>query len=314
MFIGVDIGGTNIKCGVVDSSGSILMSNSFKTETGMGPSWNLRQIKNYIFDMIGYYPSVQSIGIGVPGIIDKSGLLHVSPNLPEWHGLNIHDDLKKDFNLFIVVDNDANAAAVAELEIGSGINYNDFIYVTLGTGIGGAIIINKTIFRGTHGGAGEIGHTIINYDLINEKIQSYRQGTLEELAGRKKIISNYELRTTKDALIKSSNVEEVDVFYIAKAAQEGEKEAIECLREKGEIIGIGLASAMNLLDIPVAIIGGGISQSGDILFDAIRKTIKQRSLPTISERFDVKEAHFKSDTGIIGAAMLAANKLKENKR
>ncbi|MFH1050827.1 MAG: ROK family protein [bacterium] len=346
MYIGIDIGGTNIKSGVVDSSGNILLGNSFKTGTSEGPTANLMQIKKSIFEMINKFPSIQSIGIGVPGIIDKSGVLNVSPNLPEWHGINIHDELKKDFNLTIAVDNDANAAAIAEMETGAGKDTENFIYITLGTGIGGALIINKKIYRGCEGGAGEIGHTIINYDLIRKGIPTFRQGILEELAGRKAIITyyqllmtndnfssqqtadgkldlitnyklritNYKLRITNEDLDSQNDIlgiDSLDVEDIANSAKSGFQPAVDCLNETGEIIGIGLASAMNLLDIPVAIIGGGISQSGKILFDSIRKTIRERSLPTISERFEIREAYFKNNTGIIGAAMLGANKMRE---
>jgi len=308
MYIGIDIGGTNIKTGVVDLSGSILFKNSFKTDNQSSPLTNIENIKNSIFEMLNQFSAAQSIGVGVPGIIDKNGSLNISPNLPKWHGINIQKELQKYFNLTIVVDNDANAAAVAEMEAGAGKDLNDFICVTLGTGIGGAIIIDNKIFKGTSGGAGEIGHLIINYNFLNSALPVFRQGILEELAGRKQIIANYKSRITDND---GTNQSDFDVEDIANAAYDGFTPAIECLEETGVIIGIGLASAMNLLDIPFAIIGGGISQAGEILFNSIRKTIKERSLPTISEKFEIREAYFKSDTGLIGAAMLGANKLKE---
>jgi len=310
MYIGIDIGGTNIKLGVVDSSGDIIYIHSFKTDVSAGPLANLEQIKNSIYKMITQFPAVQSIGIGAPGIFDNSGGLCVSPNLQNWHGINIQNELKKDFNLTIAVDNDANAAAVAEMELGAGKELSDFIYTTLGTGIGGCIVFGRKIFRGSTGAAGEIGHTIINYDSIKKDIPSYRQGIMEELAGRKAIITNYQLLITNDDFGRSIS-SNFDVEDIANFANEGNESAIKCIEDTGKIIGIGLASAMNLLDIHVAIVGGGISQSGDILYDSIRKTIKEHSLPTISESFEVKEAFFKNNTGIIGAAMLGLNKLKE---
>ena len=319
MYVGIDIGGTNIKSGVVDSSGKILLSKSFKTDSDAGPMPNLEKIKNTIIELINQFSGILSIGIGVPGIVDREGFLNISPNLQNWHGINIHDELRKYFNLAIAVDNDANAAAIAEMEIGAGKDIDNFIYITLGTGIGGAIIINNKIFRGCDGGAGEIGHTIINFNDVKKDIPLFRQGTLEEMAGRnqiiqrmQKIITKYQFRITKkDKDFDIFKTGEFDVEDIANTANSGFQPAIDCLQQTGEIIGLGLSSAMNLLDVPVAIIGGGVSQAGDILFESIRQTIKQRALPTITKKFEVREALFKNNTGIIGAAMLGANKLKE---
>ncbi|ROL61126.1 ROK family protein [Bacteroidetes/Chlorobi group bacterium ChocPot_Mid] len=309
MFIGIDIGGTNIKYGVVDNSGNILNQNSLENNQNIHPNIIFEKFKSIIPKLIEQFPSVQSMGIGVPGIIDKSGVLDVSPNLPLWKGFNIGNEFKKISHLTIAVDNDANAAAIAELELGNGTDLENFIYVTLGTGIGGAIIINKKIFKGTSGGAGEIGHTIINSEHKDNSLQPFRLGILEEFAGRNAIIKNYQSQVTlHHSGIQSEN--NLDVKDIAELAKYGSKPAIDCLNSIARLIGIGLASAMNLLDIPYVIIGGGISQAGDFFFDTIRTTIKERSLPTISYKFEVREAFFKQNTGIIGAAMLGANKLK----
>lgn len=313
MFIGIDIGGTNIKYGVVDDSGNILNQNSFENTPNIPPNITIEKIESIISNLIELCPSIQSIGIGMPGIIDKSGILVVSPNLPLWRGYNIVNEFKKISCLTVAVDNDANAAAVAELELGNGTELENFLYITLGTGIGGAIIIDKKIFRGTTGGAGEIGHTIINSEHYNKSLPSYRLGILEEFAGRNSIIKNFQSLLTKNTHFGIHPENNFDVKDIADFAKSGFKPAIDCMNHIACIIGIGLASAMNLLDIPNAIIGGGISQTGDFFFDKIRDTIKERSIPTISFRFEVREAFFKQNTGIIGAAMLGANKLKAEK-
>ena len=236
--------------------------------------------------------------------------MNVSPNLPSLSNVNLKKEIEKEVDFPIAIDNDANAAAVAELEIGAGKDIEHFIYVTLGTGVGGTIISNRRIFRGSIGGGGEIGHTIIqSFNQKNSNIPDYRMGTLENLTGRKQILDRMKTML-KQSDSKLNDIENYDVEDISNLADAGDSAAAKCLCETGEYLGIGLASAMNLLDIPTIITGGGISEASDIMFDSVLKTIRKRALPTISDRAEIKKAFFRKNAGIIGAAMLGLNKLK----
>ena len=307
MLIGIDIGGTNLKSALVDESGNIRKSNSIKTN-----STDANEVLNSITDIIREFSKSQndisSIGIGVPGVVNMEGLIVISPNLPNLTGINLCKELRKVISYPLFVDNDANTAAIAELVAGNGQEFKDFIYVTLGTGIGGAIIMNRQILRGSIGGAGEIGHTVISCEVNNSDLPAYRQGILEELAGKNQII-----KRMKEMLKKSgqNDISEIDVKEISKLADEGNAIAINCLQETGFYVGIGIASAMNLLDIPNVVIGGGISEAGDYLFNSIDATLKLRTLPSISDRVNIRKAFFRKETGVIGAAIYGLRMLNK---
>jgi glucokinase len=304
MYIGVDIGGTNIKYGIVDISGNIIFKDSVLTSPESGSESIINTVKNCISTLLSIESGVVSIGVGVPGVVDDMGVVRVAPNLQGWKNVGLKSSIRKSFNIPVAVDNDANAASLAELELGAGKELVHFIYVTLGTGVGGAIIYNRSIFRGSIGGAGEIGHTIIeSFAKISQDDESWQRGTLESFAGRLGIINNA-ISLMKDTDI---NFDTFDVEEISKLAELGNAVAIKVFEITGEYLGCGLASAMNLLDIPIVVIGGGISQAPEVFYKSILNTIKTRSLPTISERAEIRKAKFSKDTGIIGAAMLGKN-------
>src|SRR3989339_1605930 len=305
MYLGIDIGGTNLKSGIVDENGNLIEQLSIPTNAENGPDAVINNIKNIIQEARNNFPDLKSVGIGVPGVVTDEGVVRISPNLPGWVDQPLKKKLTDIISIPIAIDNDANTAAVAELELGAGKGQNNFIYITLGTGVGGAIIINRNIFRGDTGGAGEIGHTIIDVnDDIKIYPQSFRSGTLEEFIGRKQIIEFAKniLNKYPDSILNQNK--NIDVSSISDAISENDMAAIECFKKIGFYLGVGIASAMNLLDISTVIIGGGISMSDSILFDSALDTIKQRALPTIASRAELRKAHFTKDAGIIGAALL----------
>ncbi|TAL70017.1 MAG: ROK family protein [Bacteroidetes bacterium] len=304
MYLGIDLGGTNLKSGVIDDNGNIIENSNCPTNADEGYNSVINKIKEIIGDSESKF-NIKSIGIGVPGIVSDEGLIRISPNLPGWINLPLKKKLTESTTLPLTIDNDANTAAIAELELGAGKELNNFIYITLGTGVGGTIIINRKIFRGDSGGAGEIGHTIIDAnDKSNCYNTSFRSGILEEFIGRKQIIELAKriLLNFPDSILNKND--EVDVSSISDAAAMGDTAAIECFNKIGYYLGVGIASAMNLLDISTSIIGGGISLSDNILFDCALKIIKQRALPPIALRAELRKAFFTKHAGIIGAALL----------
>jgi len=310
MYIGIDLGGTNLKAAVVDSSGHIVHKNMQPTNADMGYDYVLTELKNSIKTLLNAYKGIESIGVGVPGVVNNDGTILIAPNLQGWKDIELSKILQNEFNLPIAVDNDANAAAIAEFELGAGKNDDSFIYVTLGTGVGGCIIYNREIFRGETGGAGEIGHTIIN---ANEKLiqdKPYRTGIVEEYTGRnqitelgKKIIAQY-----PDSLL--HNYDRPDPFFITQAIEDGDQAARLIFSQVGYYLGIGLSTVVNILDISALIFGGGISLSHHILLDTALLTMKQRAMPSIAPRLKFKEAKFTKNAGIVGAAMLGKNSIK----
>jgi len=308
-YIGIDIGGTTYKCGVVDADNNIVYKKSVPANSKVSADETLYEISLLIDDALNNYPNAKSIGMGVPGVVSNEGILKVAPNFPNWNNVDFGNFFSKKYSLPFTVDNDANAAATAELIAGKGINYQNFIYITIGTGVGGAIIIDKKIFKGTNGGAGEIGHLIIDLNYFDADLPKYRNGTIEELIGRQAIINSAKLQAKKyeNSLLNSKNFLDgkdfFDVCDISKAANLGDEASIECLSKIGFYFGISIASLANIFDIPNFIIGGGISQS-DFILDTAEKTAIERALPTVAKYLKIERARYLNETGIIGAALL----------
>ncbi|MBX3043664.1 MAG: ROK family protein [Candidatus Kapabacteria bacterium] len=308
MLLGIDIGGTSIKAGIFDYDFKLF--NKFKipylenAKSRDFPEYLIDELFNLINSSIENFPNIEKIGFGVPGVVSREGVIKVAPNMLGIVDFPIKQLIKSRINLPIAIDNDANVAALAELKLGSGLEYQHFVYVTLGTGIGSAIISNSEIFRGSSGGAGEIGHTIIDYTNTRYDSRSYRIGTIEVLAGRQGILNLAAEILPDYPNSKLNDYDNIDVGEIAGDAESGDLAALKILKITGERIGTALVNSANILDIPTFIIGGGISQS-QILINEIEKILKLRSIPSISERVKVIKAKFIQDTGIFGAAVLA---------
>lgn len=311
MKLGIDIGGTSIKSGILDAEYNLTARKSFPTNQEQGPEALQSLIKTIIEAYLSEYESIESIGIGVPGVVDTDGTVLIAPNLSGWVNIPFGDFLRSFIKVPFALDNDANAAAVAEMKLGAGLDYDDFIYVTLGTGVGGAIIYDKKLFRGSRGGAGEFGH--ITIDCINEYygLPDYRQGTVEEFVGRNGI-----LRHAADLLeelcdgesSELSEIENYDVREISELAEKGDALCFEVMANAASMLGVGLANVMNVLDISVAIFGGGISKSSNILYDVAFETLKLKTLPSLSKIVKILPAKFESETGVIGSALLPTMK------
>jgi len=304
MYIGIDLGGTNLKTGVIDEKGEIVHQYSQATRANKGLDYVLNNLKRIIYGLMQKFPDVKSIGIGIPGVVDEEGTVIISPNLPEWNDVPLGKFLKNIFTLPSFIDNDANVAARAEMELGAGVDAKNFLYVTLGTGAGGAIVLNREIYKGEGLGAGEFGHMIIDMNEIDEKEETYRNGIIEKYVGRnfitdygRKFIEDY-----PDSLLHT--YDRPDPYFISEAISKSDVAAREIFTIVGTRLGIGLASAMNLLDIGLVIVGGGISQAHPHLLNTALKTVKERTLPPISERANIVQAKFTKDAGIIGAGLL----------
>ena len=303
-YIGLDIGGTNVKLGVLNEENEIIFHTSVPTEAQYGKDMILGKIRNAIHAALHRFDDCASIGIGIPGIVSKQGTIKIAPNLPGFIDIPLGKMLKDKYQIPVSVDNDANTAAIAEMYLGVAKEESDFIFISLGTGIGGAIIHDRKIFRGKSGGAGEIGHMIINCNECIESPKPFRTGILESYTGRRQIIGLAEkiLENYPDSALKEYN--NPDPFFITKALNDGDKASEEIFRKTGFYLGIGLASAMNLLDIRLIVYGGGLSEAHPLMFESAAETIRERSLPNIASSFQLKKAKFSKDAGVIGAALL----------
>ncbi len=310
LAIGVDLGGTRIKLGAVDDKGKLLHDCTIPTEAEHGPRRIVENIAKGIQSIFTQIDSskVVGIGIGAPGTVDlDGGTVKYPPNFPGWTVFRLGDELKKLFQIPVQVDNDANAAAIGEAKFGAGVGHKDFVMVTLGTGVGGGIILDGKIYRGPFGGAGELGHITIDYN--GPKCNCGNYGCVEAYVGQRYLskrtvekLQNH--KQSKIVELVNGDISKVEPSIITQAAKQGDEFALNVLKETGMFLGIALASVLNLFDLRFIIVGGGVAGAGKPLFDSITQTVKSRVLKPISDEVKVVPAQLGDATGVLGAAAL----------
>ncbi|MBL1153784.1 MAG: ROK family protein [Ignavibacteriae bacterium] len=307
--LGVDIGGTNIKIGIVSDRGKLIKSHSVKTQPESGPKKVISNICKGIDEILEKNKlKIQGIGVGCPGVVQiKKGIVENAPNLPGWKNVKLGQILKNKYGYKIHIENDANAAAIGELIFGAGKKFDSFVMVTLGTGVGGGIVFDKKIFRGEFGAAGEVGH--ISIDINGPKCNCGSTGCIEAYAGNAYLreIVRSELPEHRDSEIWKlieNDLSKVSPKIIQLAAEKNDAYAKFVIERMGRQLGAALASLSNLLDISTFIIGGGVAGFGKPLFDSTRKTIANRVLLPLRQRVLVIPAKLKNEAGIKGASSL----------
>ena len=307
--IGVDLGGTNIKIGIVSYKGKLVKSISIKTEADGGPKKVIANIiKGIELILVKNKLKIQGIGIGCPGVVStKKGIVENAPNLPGWKNVKLGPIIKNKFGYKVHLENDANGAAIGELIFGAGKKIDSFVMVTLGTGVGGGIVFNKKIFRGEFGAAGEIGH--ISIDVNGPKCNCGSTGCIEAYAGNSYLKEQIrsELKNYPDSIVWQlieNDLTKVSPRIIQVAAEKKDAYAKFVVDRMGKQLGAALASLSNLLDISTFIIGGGVAGFGKPLFDSTLLTISERVLLPLRPRVLVIPAKLKNEAGIKGASSL----------
>lgn len=310
--IGVDIGGTSTKFGVVRDDGTILHQTSHPTHAEEGPAAVLGRIADGIRPLLDMTSGeVTGIGLGVPGVLNNRGEISYPPNFPGWEVEPVAMKLRPllQTELPIAVENDANVAGYAEAHAGTGSNERNFLFVTLGTGVGGCIINDGKIWRGGTGGAGEIGH--ITVDMHGQLCNCGARGCMEAYIGQRYMseLARSRMDRIPDTMLHAmvAEGEKLSPKLLDEAAQSGDVFAQDFLAEMGEILGVGLASALNILDMRLVIIGGGMSRSERYLLRPARKALESRVLRSIAPDVELRPARFFNDAGMIGAALLSMN-------
>lgn len=308
--IGVDLGGTSIKLGIVSNKGKIVRKYSLETLADKGPEAVITQIKKGIKELLreGKKYKINGIGIGSPGVVSvRKGTVENPPNFNNWKKVNLVKIIEKEFKKKTVIENDANAAAIGELMFRPGKKLDDFIFVTLGTGVGGGIILNGKIFRGETGGAGEIGHTTI--DFAGPKCNCGSVGCIEAYLGNNYLIQRVkkQLEERPDSKLHEMAGQDLNLLtpkLINDAAEKGDEFAKSVIKETGTLLGYAIANSINLLDVANVIIGGGVAGFGKPLFDAVELSVKERTLKSLGVRVKIYPAKLKNEAGIKGASAL----------
>lgn len=312
-IIGVDLGGTNVRAAVTDRNGTILGDGREPSMALSGVDVTIGQIilaiKSALASAKVDISQVAGIGMGVPGQHNsKEGIVLWSPNFSEdWNGVQLLAPIKEELGLPAFMGNDVNIAALGEFTFGAAKGSRSMAMFTIGTGVGGGIIIDGKLLIGANEMGGEMGHTIILPD--GPKCSCGRHGCMESLCGRNAIIERAARKIQmgrKSVLIENSDWPQWSVTPadISKAAEEGDEVAIETLAETAYYIGIGVTNAINTLNPEVVIVGGGIAQAGDALWGPLLRTVDALALTGSKEIVRVVPADLGDDAGILGGVSL----------
>ncbi|MEG5031566.1 ROK family protein [Microcoleus sp. AT3-D2] len=286
--IGIDLGGSAIKLGRFSENGLCHQSLTVPTPQPATPEAVLAAMTDAILQLNPAENAVSAIGIGTPGPADAAGrIARVAINLKDWHNVPLADWVEAKTGLPTMLANDANCAGLGEAWLGAGRHFKDLILITLGTGVGGAVILDGKLFVGHQGAAGELGLITINPD--GPECKSGNRGSLEQY------VSVQAIRRQTD----------LEPLQLANLAKYGDAKALEFWRNYGRYLGIGLASLIYVLTPEAIIIGGGISAGAEFFLPQVREEIERRVLPTSRADLELLVAELGNQAGIVGAAKLA---------
>ncbi len=308
--IGADIGGTNIQFCILDNYGNISEFFTLPTEADKGRKHILKNLYRGANEILSKnkHLKFKGIGVGSPGLINISGkVVTGAENLPGWNGTNIKKFLEKKAGLPVYVENDVTALALGEAKFGAGKNYNNIICLAFGTGLGGGIVINKKIYRGKYGYAGEFGHIVVNPN--GPKCSCGNKGCLETYAstvGLKRIVREKLKNKKNSKLIKlaDNNIKKITPKLLFDEYKKKNKDAVEIINEMGYYLGIGISIFTNIFDPDIIILAGGISKAGNPLIDLILKYSYTHALKFYKDKINIKISKFKDKAGVIGTASL----------
>lgn len=307
--IGVDVGGMTIKVGLVDENGKIILKD--RVVTSKNPSTAIRETAELIYKILEKanvkLEEVKGIGFGCPGSVsNKTGTLVYCNNLP-WENIKVREEMKKYINLPVELGNDADVAALGEVKFGVAKGYSDAVMFTLGTGVGGGIIINGKIFSGSDGFGAELGHT--NLVMDGKPCTCGRFGCLEAYASATALMeqAREEMQKNKNSKMwdfVSGDVNKVDGKMVFDCAREGDESALKVCDTFVKYVSEGIINMLNIFRPEIFIIGGGVSAAGKYFFDKIVAYCEKEHYGYAKVRIDIVPASLGNDAGIIGAASL----------
>ncbi len=304
--IGVDLGGTNLRSAILTRQGDVIDKFKRTTEVSQG----YRAVIRGMIDDINAQRRrgeerglrIAAVGVGAPGVIHAdTGVVVTSPNFPDWKEIPLRKELEQGLGMPVFVENDANAAALGEHWRGAGRNVRSLIFITLGTGVGGGIILDGRIWHGADGMAGEVGHMTIVPQ--GRTCGCGNQGCLEMYASSRGIVMSYRegLRGGGDGDM-AENITSERIYH---AASSGEQAAVAVMEQMGRSLGIGIANLINILNPEMVVIGGGVREAWPLFIEAARAEILRRAFTYPAERTKLVPSELGDDAGMVGAAAAA---------
>jgi len=302
-FIGIDLSGAKIRAVVIASDGSVID----RREAPLDREQLVTQVAQLVSALRDVASNIGAVGVAIPGLVDRQTDLVVSArDFPAAVLENLHSEFMKATGLQFELENDANAAAYGEYQTGAGAGCHDLFYMSIGDGIGGAIILDGKLWTGASGLAGEVGHITIDTEGI--ECVCGNTGCLETLASAQNIVRRAQERLAQDATSSLSKLALDDDFTAADVAQEamnGDDFALMMIERTGKYIGTGVASVINLLNTERIVLGGGVMEAGDLILKPIIEEADRRAFQPSFEATEIVAGTLGPDASAIGAAMLA---------
>jgi glucokinase len=298
IILAIDVGGTNLKIGVLNCSYKIIYKETVKTRLFKNKLELIDAIAALI-DKIMRQRSIKKaavlgLGIGVPGPVDsREGIVHFLPNIPGWREVPLKKLLEKRLRMRVFVDNDAKVMTLAEQTLGAARRFRNCLCLTLGTGVGGGLILEGKLYRGSDNASGEIGHLPINE--VGPRCNCGGTACLEAYIGNNRILAEAARQFGSG----------ITLERLSGLARSGNKKARAIWKKVGSRLGIALTAVVNVLNLDAVVIGGGVAQAGAVLFGPVKETIRKRAMSVQAKRVKVVRARLASDAGLVGAAVLA---------
>ena len=311
--VGGDLGGTRFRIALADGEGRLLHRSGIATEASRGLEAVLETIKDSVRETIALAPgSVAQIAIAAPGPLDPwKGIIFRPPNLPGWDEVPLKQILEDAFGIPVSVGNDANLAAMAEWRFGAARGSMHVVYMTVSTGVGGGVIDNGKLLLGYGGGAAEVGHMTIDMDGPRCNCGNY--GDVEALASgtaiARRAVEAIEAGAQSTIVEVAGGLDRVSAEHVVAAARQGDAVALRVMHRAGYCLGVGVANLMMVYDPQVIVLGGGVMNARDLLFDEMHRAIGERAMESFRERCRVTVAELGDDVGIYGAIALALSQI-----
>jgi glucokinase len=311
--LAIDLGGTKVIVSIISHQGQVMAKEYHLTLAEEGPQSVINQIFSAIDRLLSARnidPSqLHSISIAAAGAIDfDKGVVTLSPNLPGWHDIPLRDIVNRKCKVNTILINDASAAALGEHEFGAGKGVNNLILLTVGTGIGGGIIINGRLYSGPSGSAGEIGHMTI--DVNGPRCSCGNIGCLEMLASGSAVAREAIRRISQGgrsilAGMVEGKIENITAEKVEVAARGGDSLALEVISKAATYLGVGMVNLVNIFNPEMIIVGGGVAKMGELLLKPARQVVKERAFPLSAQAVRIVPAQLGDNAGVLGAAAFA---------
>jgi glucokinase len=314
--LAIDIGGTKLAAGVISPAGLVHFPKTVPTPAKAGGEAVMQRVIELALDVRraseaepGLRPAAVGLSTGGLVVLSEGSISYATSAIPGWGGMPVRARLVAALGLPVAVENDGNAMALGEALFGAGRGRSLVVGITVGTGIGGGIILDGRIFHGAHGISNNIGHTLLKMD--GRLCPCGRRGCLEAYASAPAMAAYFTRRVDRGRLLEKYGLQPggIGVKEIAQLAAQGAPEAVAALHQGAEYLGAGIASLIHLLDPDIVVIGGGASQSGPVYFDRLRAAVTARSMPG-AEPVPVVPAELKAWANLVGAACIVWGKEK----